>query len=113
MGIVWDARVRWRLASRRHPVRRWHLAAVAVLMVSLWVGVSLLGGWRADRGLERQAAQLAGQDQALSALLARETVQLEAAGSPGWAAEQARAEGLVAPGQAVYVISPPPAVPGG
>ncbi len=105
-GLLWEARVRWRMARRRHPIRRWHLAAVVMVALSLWVGTGLLSGWRENVRLERQAGRLAVQDRVLAALVAREGAELQAAAAPGWAAEQARAEGLANPSQAVYVITP-------
>ncbi len=107
-GLVWDLRVRWRLARRRHPVRRLHVVGAGLLVASLWVGVTLLSGWRLDARLERQAARLGAADRALAAVVARQTAELRAAAAPGWAVEQARAEGLAGPSQQVYVVTGSP-----
>ncbi|HVA20675.1 MAG TPA: hypothetical protein VNN74_01070 [Candidatus Micrarchaeia archaeon] len=106
-GLVWDARVRWRLARRRHPVRRIHLVAAGLLVASCWVGLSLLSGWRLNTRLEREAARLGLQDRATAGVVARDHAQLQAAAAPGWAGELARAQGMAAPSQAVYVITGP------
>ena len=71
------------------------------------IGFAAYSSHRSDQALRQQLSQLQAQTQTLNGQVQAEGRELSAAGSPAWQAELARAQGLTAPGEQVYVIESP------
>lgn len=81
------------------------MLTAAVLAVG--IGFAAYSSHRSDLALRQQLLQLQAQTQTLNGQVQAKRQEFSAARSPAWQAELARAQGLTAPGEQVYVIESP------
>ncbi|MHB8313571.1 MAG: hypothetical protein ACYDD0_09785 [Candidatus Dormibacteria bacterium] len=111
-GLVREARIRWILFRRSHRLASWQVMMLVAAVLATGIGLAAYSSHRSDQALRQQLVQLQAQTLTLNGQVRAERQELAAASSPAWQSELARAQGLAAPGQQVYVIESPAAVAG-
>jgi len=106
-GLIREARIRWILFRRSHRLASWQVMMLGAAVLAAGIGLAAYSSHKADQALRQQLVQLQAQTQTLNGQVQAERQELTAAGSPSWQAELARAQGLTAPGQQVYVVESP------
>ncbi len=99
-----ELRVRWILLRRGRSFTAGQALLAAGLLVSAGIAVAALSTYRSDQALGRQLLAIQGQASQLQTEVAAQNQELAVAGASQWQAELARADGLSAPGESVYVI---------
>ena len=101
---VRELRIRWILLRRGRSLSAGQALLAVGLLVSAGIAVAALSTYRSDQALGRQLLAIQSQTSQLQTEVAAQNQELKVAGTLQWQAELARADGLSASGESVYVI---------